>query len=92
MRSFSTAKKSPAKDAGRSAILRAIKKFITPLSPPVFAFEASIRSTPFRILISVLLSARTQDPVTEKAAGQALRRGRHPGKNGAAVRGADRAA
>jgi len=49
-------------------ILRTIKKFIAPLSPPVYAFEASIRSTPFRILVSVLLSARTQDPVTEKAA------------------------
>jgi endonuclease-3 len=48
--------------------LRAIKNFITPLSPPVFAFESSIGSTPFRILVSVLLSARTQDPVTEKAA------------------------
>ena len=53
---------------GRSASCDAIKKFIAPLSPPVYAFEASIRSTPFRILISVLLSARTQDPVTEKAA------------------------
>lgn len=49
-------------------VLRAIKKFIAPLSPPVYAFESSARSTPFRILISVLLSARTQDPVTEKAA------------------------
>ena len=49
-------------------ILLAIKKFITPLSPPVYAFESSIRSTPFRILVSVLLSARTQDPVTAKAA------------------------
>ncbi|MCX6557754.1 MAG: endonuclease III [Candidatus Aminicenantes bacterium] len=49
-------------------VLLAIKKFITPLSPPVDSFEASIRSTPFRILISVLLSARTKDPVTEKAA------------------------
>jgi endonuclease-3 len=48
--------------------LRVIKKFIAPLSPPVFAFESSIRSTPFCILISVLLSARTQDQVTEKAA------------------------
>jgi endonuclease-3 len=48
--------------------LEAIRKFIAPLSPPVFAFEASIGSTPFRILISVLLSARTQDPVTGKAA------------------------
>jgi len=49
-------------------VLRAIEKFIAPLSPPVFAFESSIGSTPFRILISVLLSARTQDPVTGKAA------------------------
>jgi endonuclease III len=49
-------------------ILHTIKKFIAPLSPPVNSFEASIRSTPFRILISVLLSARTKDPVTEKAA------------------------
>ena len=49
-------------------VLQTIKKFIAPLSPPVYAFESSIRSTPFRILISVLLSARTQDPVTEKAA------------------------
>jgi endonuclease III len=49
-------------------ILQAIKKFITPLSPPVFSFEKSIRATPFKILISVLLSARTKDAVTEKAA------------------------
>jgi len=67
MRSSSTAKISPTK---RRALgnLEAIRRFIIPLSPPVYAFEASIRSTPFRILISVLLSARTQDPVTEKAA------------------------
>jgi endonuclease-3 len=49
-------------------VLRAIEKFVAPLAPPVAAFEKSIRTTPFRILISVLLSARTQDPVTEKAA------------------------
>ncbi|MCJ7524701.1 MAG: endonuclease III, partial [Candidatus Aminicenantes bacterium] len=67
MRSSSTAKISPIK---RRALgdLEAIRRFIVPLSPPVYAFEASIRSTPFRILISVLLSARTRDPVTEKAA------------------------
>jgi endonuclease III len=67
MRSSSTAKRSPIK---RRALghLEAIRRSIAPLSPPVYAFEASIRSTPFRILISVLLSARTQDPVTEKAA------------------------
>jgi len=67
MRSSSTAKRSRAE---RWAVrdLEAIRKFIIPLSPPVTSFEASVRSTPFRILISVLLSARTQDPVTEKAA------------------------
>ena len=67
MRSSSTAKTSRAEfRAVRD--LEAIRKFIVPLSPPVASFEASIRSTPFRILVSVLLSARTQDPVTEKAA------------------------
>lgn len=34
------------------------------LSPPVEAFERGIRTSPFRVLISVLLSARTRDPVT----------------------------
>ena len=67
MRSSSTAKRSPA-EARAVHDLDAIRRFIAPLAPPVYAFEASIRSTPFRILISVLLSARTQDAVTEKAA------------------------
>ena len=67
MRSSSTAKRSPA-EARAVRDLDAIKKFIAPLAPPVYAFEASIGSTPFRILISVLLSARTQDAVTGKAA------------------------
>ena len=67
MRSSSTAKISPAENRPLRD-LEAIRAFIAPLAPPVFAFEASIGSTPFRILISVLLSARTQDPVTEKAA------------------------
>jgi endonuclease III len=67
MRSSLTAKKSPT-ETRAVRDLAAIQKCIAPLSPPVYAFEASIRSSPFRILISVLLSARTQDPVTEKAA------------------------
>ncbi len=67
MRSSSTAKRSPA-EAQAVRDLVAIRKFIAPLAPPVYAFEASIRSTPFRILVSVLLSARTHDAVTEKAA------------------------
>jgi endonuclease-3 len=37
------------------------------LNPPVASFENHIRLSPFRILISVLLSSRTKDPVTEKA-------------------------
>jgi len=49
------------------AILETIADFIKPLRPPVEQFETSIRKTPFRILISVLLSSRTKDPVTQKA-------------------------
>jgi len=67
MRSSSTAKKSPA-ESRAVRDLAANRKCIAPLSPPVQTFEASLRSSPFRILVSVLLSARTQDPVTEKAA------------------------
>jgi len=48
-------------------ILDEISRLITPLKPPVLAFESSIRRTPFRILISVLLSSRTKDPVTKHA-------------------------
>lgn len=48
-------------------LLERIDKFIEPFNPPVFAFENSIRKTPFKILISVLLSSRTKDEVTSKA-------------------------
>jgi endonuclease-3 len=61
-------------------ILLAIKEFITPLSPPVFALEKSMRATPFKILISVLLSSRTQDAVTEKAATRLFAAADTPGK------------
>jgi len=61
-------------------ILLAIKKFITPLSPPVFSLEKSIRATPFKILISVLLSSRTKDAVTEKAAARLFALAPTPGK------------
>ena len=47
--------------------LKKIEKFIIPFNPPVFTFERSIRNTPFRILISVLLSSRTKDTVTKDA-------------------------
>ena len=48
----------------RLDILSSIKKLTDPLNPPVQAFEKSIRSTPLRILLSVLLSSRTKDGVT----------------------------
>lgn len=61
-------------------ILLAIKEFITPLSPPVFALEKSNRSTPFKILVSVLLSSRTKDTVTEQAAARLFATADTPGK------------
>jgi endonuclease III len=81
MSSSLTAKRSPAEN-GPLRDLEAIRRFIAPLAPPVFAFEASIGSTPFRILISVLLSARTQDPVTEKAAARLFAAAATPAKMG----------
>ncbi len=51
-------------------ILDKIEKMIKPLNPPVQAFENSIRRTPFRILISVLISSRTKDEVTHLASGR----------------------
>lgn len=51
-------------------ILEKIQHMVKPLKPPVYAFESSARRTPFRVLISVLLSSRTKDPVTHQAAEQ----------------------
>jgi len=51
----------------RLSILSSIQELTGPLRPPVQSFEASIRSSPLRILISVLISARTKDKVTEEA-------------------------
>jgi endonuclease-3 len=48
-------------------VLDAIRDQVEDLDPPVNRFETGIRRGPFRILISVLLSSRTQDPVTLKA-------------------------
>ena len=48
-------------------ILDKIVEMVTPLKPPVQEFEHSIRRTPFKILVSVLLSSRTKDPVTREA-------------------------
>ena len=58
-------KKSKVKE--KIDILDEIDRLVQPLNPPVLAFEHSIRKTNFRVLISVLLSARTRDPVTKEA-------------------------
>lgn len=79
MRSSLTARLS----RNRAAALRqlgAIRRATAPLSPPVASFEASLRDTPFRVLVSVLLSARTQDPVTEKAAARLFSKADTPEK------------
>lgn len=51
----------------RIEILDKIQAMTDPLKPPVQEFENSIRTSSFRILISVLLSSRTKDPVTRQA-------------------------
>lgn len=51
----------------RLEMLEKIRHMVKPLNPPVYAFESSARRTPFRVLISVLLSSRTKDPVTHQA-------------------------
>lgn len=61
-------------------ILDEIGRMIKPLNPPVQAFENSIRRTPFRVLISVLLSSRTKDAVTHKASEQLFAEADTPGK------------
>jgi len=48
-------------------MLSTIRALTEPLNPPVLSFEKSIRSTPLRILISILISSRTKDGVTEQA-------------------------
>jgi endonuclease III len=55
------------KIAKRIAVLDTIAEMIKPLDPPVNSFEKSIRRTPYRILLSVLLSSRTKDAVTHQA-------------------------
>lgn len=79
MRSSSTTKKCPAENPAVGT-LRAIRKFIIPLAPPVFALEKSMRATPFKILISVLLSSRTKDAVTGKASSRLFAVADTPGK------------
>jgi endonuclease-3 len=49
------------------ALLVRIESHLKKLNPPVEAFESSIRTTPFRVLISVLISSRTKDEVTLQA-------------------------
>lgn len=47
--------------------LTRLKKIVAPLNPPVSSLERHICLSPFKILISVMLSSRTRDPVTEIA-------------------------
>jgi endonuclease-3 len=61
-------------------ILNKIVEMITPLKPPVREFEHSIRRTPFKILVSVLLSSRTKDPVTRGASEKLFAAADTPGK------------
>lgn len=62
------------------AMLDKIVEMVTPLKPPVQEFEKSIRRTPFKILVSVLLSSRTKDPVTQKASENLFAAADTPGK------------
>lgn len=64
----------------RLEILAVIDKMVKPLNPPVQAFETSIRRTPFRVLISVLISSRTKDAVTHLASEQLFSAADTPGK------------
>ncbi len=54
-------------EVDKTVILDRISQMVKPLNPPVDAFENSAKRTPFKTLISVLLSSRTKDPVTHKA-------------------------
>lgn len=56
------------------ATIEKIEAFIRPFKPPVQSFERSIRDTPLRILISVLISSRTKDEVTHKASANLFNR------------------
>ena len=56
-------------------LLERLIPLVQSLKPPVMAFERSIRSSPLRILISVLLSSRTKDRVTEAASTRLFARG-----------------
>ena len=59
-----------------------IKKFIIPLRPPVFSLTMNAPRrggySPFQILVSVLLSSRTTDAVTDKAAQRLFAKAANP--------------
>lgn len=59
-------------------ILSEIEAYIQKARPPVLTFEKSIRKTPFKVLISVLISARTKDEVTHKASQRLFSRAQSP--------------
>jgi endonuclease-3 len=56
------------------ATIEKIEAFIRPFKPPVQSFERSIRESPLRILISVLISSRTKDEVTHQASANLFKR------------------
>jgi endonuclease-3 len=60
------------------SIIERIEAFIVPFDPPVQAFEKSSSRTPFRTLISVLLSSRTKDGVTKKSSEALFERAETP--------------
>lgn len=59
-------------------ILTEIEEYIQKARPPVLTFEKSIRETPFKVLISVLISARTKDEVTHEASKRLFSRAQSP--------------
>jgi len=61
-------------------LLEKIIVMVKPLNPPVEAFENSARRTPFKTLISVLLSARTKDEVTHIASNRLFEAADTPAK------------
>ncbi len=61
-------------------ILEKLEAFVPRFNPPVFAFEKSIRRSPFRVLVSVLLSSRTKDEVTKTASEKLFAAADTPGK------------
>lgn len=61
-------------------LFKRIDKLVRSAHPPVEAFERGIRATPFRVLVSVLISSRTRDGVTHEASKRLFERANTPGE------------